>query len=495
MRAARGAWPLRHRLLAALLGLCAAGLAVFAAAGVLLLDRSLLSRVDAQLAETVRSFAFRPPPMPPPAPGRRGDVELPTQFRIAFYAPSGLLLRELPGGAADRPDVPAGLVARPPAGAVTVAGRDGTGDWRVLVRALPDGGRVTVAMSLEPGRATVRQFLVIELVAGVLVLALLGAVALAVVRLGLRPLTRMERTAEAIAAGEIDRRVGDTDPRTETGRLGRALNTMLERLASALRERESALREREGSERRLRHFVADASHELRTPLTSIRGFAELYHHGQAPRDPAVERLLRRIEGEAERMGVLVEDMLLLARLDREPALEPAAVDLRVLAGDVVHAAQARERDRPIRLAVSDEPVFVLGDEHRLHQVIANLVGNAMTHTPAGTPVLVRVERRAAAGPPPPGMARSGDGPAPDVEAALVEVRDEGPGIDPEHLPYVFDRFYRADPSRARHHGGTGLGLAIAAALVSAHHGRIEAGGAPGGGTTFRVLLPLHHPDD
>ncbi|GAA1703074.1 HAMP domain-containing sensor histidine kinase [Nonomuraea bangladeshensis] len=522
MRAAdtRGAWPLRHRLLAALLGLCAAGLAVFAAAGVLLLDRSLLSRVDAQLAETVRSFAFRPPPMPPPVPpsARPGDVELPTQFRIAFYAPSGLLLRELPGGVADRPDVPAGLVERPPAGAVTVAGRDGTGDWRVLVRALPDGGRVTVAMSLEPNLATVRQFLVIELVAGVLVLALLGAVALAVVRLGLRPLTRMERTAEAIAAGEIDRRVGDTDPRTETGRLGRALNTMLERLASALRERET-------SEGRLRRFVADASHELRTPLTSIRGFAELYQHGQAPRDPAVERLLRRIEGEAERMGVLVEDMLLLARLDREPALEPAAVDLRVLAGDVVHAAQARERDRPIRLAVSDEPVFVLGDEHRLHQVIANLVGNAMTHTAAGTPVLVRVERRAAtgpppgvagverwsaagpppgvagveqwsaAGPPPPGVARSGDGPAPDVEAALVEVRDEGPGIDPEHLPYVFDRFYRADPSRARHHGGTGLGLAIAAALVSAHHGRIEAGGAPGGGTTFRVLLPLHHPDD
>ncbi|MEU4509285.1 HAMP domain-containing sensor histidine kinase [Nonomuraea wenchangensis] len=493
MRAARGAWPLRHRLLAALLGLCAAGLAVFAAAGVLLLDRSLLSRVDAQLAETVRSFAFRPPPMPSPVPpvppsARSGDVELPTQFRIAFYAPSGLLLRELPGGVADRPAVPAELVARPPAGAVTVAGRDGTGDWRVLVRALPDGGRVTVAMSLEPGRATVRQFLVIELVAGVLVLALLGAVALAVVRLGLRPLTRMERTAEAIAAGEIDRRVGDTDPRTETGRLGHALNTMLERLASALRERES-------SEERLRRFVADASHELRTPLTSIRGFAELYQHGQAPRDPAVERLLRRIEGEAGRMGVLVEDMLLLARLDREPALEPAAVDLRVLAGDVVHAAQARERDRPIRLAVSDEPVFVLGDEHRLHQVIANLVGNAMTHTAAGTPVLVRVERRAAAGPPPPGVARSGDGPAPDVEAALVEVRDEGPGIDPEHLPYVFDRFYRADPSRARHHGGTGLGLAIAAALVSAHQGRIEAGGAPGGGTTFRVLLPLHHPDD
>src|SRR5690606_7645168 len=152
------------------------------------------------------------------------------------------------------------------------------GSWRVLVTPLPDGNRAVVSMSLESNQSTVRQLLVIQLVAGVLVLALLAAVGLAVVRLGLRPLTRMERTAEAIAAGDIDRRVGDSDPRTETGRLGQALNSMLERLARALREREN-------SEQRLRRFVADASHELRTPLTSIRGFAELYHHGEAERDP------------------------------------------------------------------------------------------------------------------------------------------------------------------------------------------------------------------
>ncbi|MER6005872.1 ATP-binding protein [Nonomuraea angiospora] len=332
------------------------------------------------------------------------------------------------------------------------------------------------------------QILIIEVAVGSLVLLLLGTLALAVVRLGLRPLTRMERTAEAIAGGDLDRRVGDTDPTTESGRLGRALNIMLERLAMALRESER-------SERRLRHFVADASHELRTPLTSIRGFAELYHHGQGPRDPAAERLLRRIEAEAARMGVLVEDMLLLARMDQEPTLEPAVVDLHVLAGDVVHAARARDRDRPIRLAVSDEPVFVLGDEHRLHQVIANLVGNAIQHTAPGSEVRVEVGPRAVAGVPAPGVVHVGSGPAPHARAALIEVRDEGQGIDPEHLPYLFDRFYRADAGRSRDSGGTGLGLAIAAALVQAHHGRIEVTSTPRRGTTFRVLLPLKQPED
>ncbi|MBX6168853.1 MAG: HAMP domain-containing protein, partial [Thermobispora bispora] len=396
-----------------------------------------------------------------------------------------------PADAAEAPAVPAEMIREAPAGPVTVDGRDGSQQWRVLVTGLPDGNRVAVGMSLEDNRATVRQMLVIEAVAGVVVLALLGAVAATVVRLGLRPLTQMERTAEAIAAGDIDRRVGDDDPRTETGRLGRALNTMLERLARALRERER-------SEQRLRHFVADASHELRTPLTSIRGFAELYHHGQAARDPVAERLLGRIEGEARRMHVLVEDMLLLARLDERPTLETTTVDLHVLAGDVVHAARARDRGRPIHLTLCDEPVFVRGDEHRLHQVIANLVENAITHTAEGTPVRVTVSRRATAGPPARGWVHVGSGPGRDAEAAVVEVHDDGAGIDAGDLPYVFDRFYRADASRSRTRagdGGNGLGLAIAAALVQAHHGRIEVTSGAGDGTTFRVLLPRHRPAD
>ncbi|MFB9680784.1 sensor histidine kinase [Streptosporangium vulgare] len=472
---------MRHRLLAALLGLCAVGLVAFAAASVLLLERSLLSRVDAQLAETAVSFGRRP--LPPPPPVDRGQsVQIPTQFRIAFYDSFGVLLRSLPAENGDGPAVPAAALSSVPRGPITVPAM-GAGQWRVLVRGLPDGSRLTVSMSLEPNRATVHQIMVIEAVVGSLVLLVLGTLAFAVVRLGLRPLTRMEQTAEAIAGGDVDRRVSDTDPDTETGRLGGALNTMLERLSAALRESGR-------SERRLRHFVADASHELRTPLTSIRGFAELYHHGQEARDPVAERLLRRIEAEAERMGVLVEDMLLLARLDQEPALEPSVVDLHVLAGDVVHAARARDRERPIRLVISEGPVFVRGDERRLHQVIANLVGNAIQHTSSGTEIGLTVAPRAVAGVPAPGVVHAGAGPAPGRGAALVEVRDEGRGIDPDHLPYLFDRFYRADPGRSRDSGGTGLGLAIAAALVRAHDGRIEVSSVPGRGTTFRVLLPL-----
>ncbi|WP_345571277.1 sensor histidine kinase [Nonomuraea rosea] len=479
--------PLRHRLLAALLGLSAAALAVFAAAGVLLLDRSLLSRVDTQLSEFAATFRKGPPPPGAPMP-RRGEVELPTQFRVSLFAPSGSLLGRLPVSD-DGPAVPASVIAAPPAGPITVPSRTGAAEWRTLVVRLPDGNRAAVSMSLESNRSTVHELLLIEAAAGTLVLAALGVVALVVVRLGLRPLTRMERTATAIAAGELDRRVSDSDPRTETGRLGRALNIMLGRLSEALHQRER-------SEQRLRHFLADASHELRTPLTSIRGFAELYRHGRSEPDPAVARILSRIEGEAERMGVLVADLLLLARLDQERALDLTEVDLQVIAGDVVHGARARDPGRTIELVLDDGPVRVTGDEHRLHQVVTNLVGNAVAHTPPGTSVRVLVRT---------------EGPAEGQEEgrmAVVEVRDAGPGIAPEHLPHVFDRFYRADLSgadpsgadtaRSRSHsrdsGGTGLGLAIAAALVEAHDGRIEARSPGGHGTTFRVVLPVRGPE-
>ncbi len=465
MSRAHRPWPLRLRLLVALLGLSAAGLAVFAVVGTVMLEQSLLFRVDSQLAEFSAAISGRrPPPMPPPP----GSVRLPSQFQVTVYASSARLIRVIPADAAGGPEVPAGAISSVPDQPFTVPGKTGEEDWRVLLKEVPGGERVAVSMSLEANRATVHQLLIIEVAAGALVLVLLGAVAWAVVRLGLRPLTRVEDTAEAIAAGDIDRRVTEADPRTEIGRLGQTLNTMLERLATALRARQQ-------SEQRLRRFVADVSHELRTPLTSIRGFAELYHHGQVARDPVAERLLSRIEGEAERMGVLVEDMLLLARLDQEPGLEATMVDMHVVAGDVVQAARARDRERPIHLAVSDDPVIVCGDEHRLHQVIANLVGNAMTHTPPGSAVRVTVARVA--------------------ETALVEVRDEGQGIDSEHLPQVFDRFYRADPSRSRAHGGTGLGLAIAAALVEVHAGRIDVESVPGQGATFRVRLPLHRTQD
>ncbi|WP_222869796.1 HAMP domain-containing sensor histidine kinase [Actinomadura decatromicini] len=481
MRSWRRSWPLRHRLLAAMLVLSATAVAGFAVAGVLLLERSLVRRVDVQLADMTAPLHRRPPPAPRSADSR--EVKLPTEFRIAFHDASGTLLREVPDDAGEGPALSADAVAGAPDGPFTVPGRTGGAEWRVLVVRLPDGTRAVAGMSLASTRSAVNQLLVIEASVGVLVLLALGGLAWGVVRLGLRPLTRMERTAVAIAGGEIDRRVGDTDPRTETGRLGQALNTMLGRLGHALRERER-------SEERMRLFVADASHELRTPLTSIRGFARLYHHGAGRKDPAAERLLGRIENEAERMGRLVEDLLLLARLDREPALEMDVVDLSVLAGDAVHAARARDGDRPVRLVLSDRPVTVRGDERRLHQVIGNVVGNALTHTPDGTPVRVSVDRVRAGSP---AGAHTGSGPAPGADAVLIEVADQGPGIAPEHLPRVFDRFYRADADRSRDTdgtGGTGLGLAIAAALVLAHGGRMEASSGVGTGATFRVLLPF-----
>jgi two-component system OmpR family sensor kinase len=227
----------------------------------------------------------------------------------------------------------------------------------------------------------------------------------------------------------------------------------------------------------MRRFVADASHELRTPLTSIRGFAELYR--QAPDQADVERVMRRIEDEAARMGILVDDLLLLARLDQQRPLQQAPVDLLTIAADAVHDACAIAPDRPVTLDVAntDPPPVVVGDEARLRQVLGNLVGNALQHTAPGTPVTVRVNTRR-------GSADGGAG------WATLEVADEGTGLAPADAERVFERFYRADASRSRDDGGAGLGLAIVAALVAGHGGRVSVDTAPGSGATFRVELPL-----
>jgi two-component system OmpR family sensor kinase len=238
----------------------------------------------------------------------------------------------------------------------------------------------------------------------------------------------------------------------------------------------------------MRQFVADASHELRTPLTSIRGYAELYRQGAVTSTAEVAEVLGRIEDQAARMGLLVEDLLLLARLDQQRPLEQRVVDLTVIAVDAVHDARVLDPDRKIGLHLDlavdpddeDEdgnPLTVLGDEARLRQVLSNLVNNAITHTPAGTPVDVRLSRREEDGQP----------------LAVVEVADQGPGLTAEQSERIFERFYRADAVRSRENGGTGLGLAIVAALVAAHGGRVELDTAPGDGATFRVLLPQKSP--
>ena len=340
----------------------------------------------------------------------------------------------------------------------TVRASDGS-RWRVAsVRERSRGYRV-VGANLADTTATLRRMTSVLVIATLAVLATLVAAGVWVLRQGVRPLDAMTATAGAIAAGDLSERVADTDPRTEAGRLGAALNTMLGRIEAAFAARAAA-------EQRLRRFVADASHELRTPLTSIRGYAELYRSGALPAKPDLDDAMRRVESEAVRMGVLVDDMLLLARLDQGRPLETEPVRLDVVAADAAADARAVDPARPV--TVDAEEVTVTGDDARLRQVVGNLVGNAIRHTPPGTPVRVVVRA--------------------DGGVARVEVADEGPGMDAETASRVFERFYRADPARAT--GGSGLGLSIVAAVVEAHGGSVRVETSPGNGATFVVELPL-----
>jgi two-component system, OmpR family, sensor kinase len=287
---------------------------------------------------------------------------------------------------------------------------------------------------------------------GVLIaIVLLG---LWIVRLSLRPLDAIVVTADGIAAGDLSRRVERAEPNTEVGRLGLALNTMLDRI--------------EESDQRLRRFVGDASHELRTPIAAVRGYAALFGRGAKTRPDDLERLIVGIGTASERMSSLVEDLLLLARLDEHRPLESEPIRLDELAAEAVEMAQAVDPSHPIELTA--EPLVIRGDEARLRQVVDNLLGNARAHTPAGTAVRVVVRR--------------------DLADAIVEVADDGPGMSPEEASHAFERFYRADSSRVRDSGGVGLGLSIVSAVTEAHRGSVSVESEVGRGTTFSVRLPL-----
>ena len=343
------------------------------------------------------------------------------------------------------------------------------GAYRVLVRQLGTGTALAIGVPLAGVDATVAQLWAIA--AGVGALALGGAAALGalIVRVALRPLDRVVATASEVSDLPLDRDAAlavrvpdsDADDRTEVGRVGASINRMLDHVADALTSREE-------SERRLRRFVADASHELRTPLASIRGYSELTRRSGEPVPEPVAHALGRIESESVRMTGLVEDLLLLARLDEARSIESAPVDLTELLVTAVSDAQVAGGDHEWEVDVPDEPVVVTGDAARLHQVAMNLLTNARRHTPAGTRVVARLRN---------------DGPS-----VLLEVEDDGPGIDPELLPNVFGRFVRGDASRARATGSTGLGLAIVHAVAAAHGGSAEAVSAPGR-TVFSVRLP------
>ncbi len=335
--------------------------------------------------------------------------------------------------------------------------------YRAIATQAPDGSGdiVIVAVPLAGQDQTLGRLSLIEILVTLAVLAALGGLAWWIVRRGLRPLDEMATTAGAIAAGDLSQRVTDVDPRTEVGKLGTALNTMLSEI-------EQAFAARTASEERLRRFLADASHELRTPLTSIQGYAELFDRGSRDRPEDLATSMRHIREDANRMSVLVEDLLLLARLDRQRPLARDQVDLAEIAAAAVDAARVAAPERTISL---DSPVAasVTGDADRLRQVVDNLLGNAIRHTPPGTPIDVRLHA--------------------EPSSVGVEVTDHGPGIPAEEREAIFEPFHRADPSRARSSGGVGLGLAIVSAIARAHGGRVGVVSNGVGGATFWVQIP------
>lgn len=455
---------LRTRLTLALVALTAIGLGVAAVVTYHEVGSFLVQRVDQELttaAENPRLFG------PNFNQGNASNNGVPPGTYAQFRDANGRVLVETATLGNERaPKLPKGRIANgldftldgPHYRVKTAPASLDVGPARVL-------GTLVVAISMRDVDDTLHHLLWIELLVAAGILVALAMFAWWVVRLGLRPLERMGETAGAIAAGDLSRRVEPADEKTEVGRLGIALNSMLGQI-------EVAFAERTASESRLRRFVADASHELRTPLTSIRGYAELFRRGANTRPDDLAKTMRRIEEAAARMGVLVDDLLLLARLDQGRPLEHGPVDLTRLVAAAVDDLRATSPDRPVSYEASGA-IVVNGDEFRLRQVLANLLENARTHTPPSTPVEVRITQT--------------------ESDAIIEVRDHGPGMSSDDAARAFERFWRSDPSRTRTSGGAGLGLAIVAAITEAHGGHAEVETAPGEGATFRVAIPLTGP--
>lgn len=386
-----------------------------------------------------------------------------------------------PGGSEYSPALPARITGFVPSGphheptvylSAPSTERGGPG-FRVRVSKLSSGAlagdELVLAKPLDSTHRTLVRLLGIEL--GVSAGALVAAVLLGfwLVRLGLLPLRRVETTAEEIARGDLEHRVPGAGSRTEVGRVALALNYMLENISQAFAERDETEAQLRESEERLRRFVADASHELRTPVAAVSAYAQLFERRDALSDGDLARMMRGIRGEAERMGHLVEDLLLLARLDEGRPLAKSRVELVDLAAEAIETARTVGPDWPVRLVATDA-VEVVGDPVRLRQVIDNLLGNVRSHAPAGTTATVTVAAR--------------------NEVAVVEVADDGPGLSEDQARRVFERFYRVDTSRSRALGGAGLGLSIVASIVEAHGGSVRARPGDGGGAVFTVELPL-----
>jgi two-component system, OmpR family, sensor kinase len=561
-----GRMPLRTKLISAVLALVAVALVVISVTGLLILRSDLTAPSNATLQSEVQSagqlvgsYLARGTTRAAigqavywVSDGQVHQVVFPVSgFNQANPGGFGPPSRTIPG-----PAIPTstGWLAANNGHILTLPAQSGGGRWRVLLESATAGttsGTIVIAVDVTSVYTTIGQLAGIDLLTSLAVICVLGIIVVAVIRRSLRPLIDIERTAGAIASGDLSRRVPERDPHTEVGRLGRSLNVMLSHIESAFRARSRSEEAARRSEEKLRQFIADASHELRTPLTAIRGFAEYYRQrgGIAAGEngagrlagPDMDRIMRRVEQESARMGILVEDMLLLARLDQQRPLEAKPVDLLSLAADAVHDARVVAPDRSIQLTVgAGAALIIIGDEVRLRQVIGNLMTNALTHTPAGTPIDVLIRsgsldeapepaqsESAPPAPPPPAPAPPAEpsGPPPLAStsaiaapapwapaadsasagatvaaspepqprrahrpAAVLEVADHGPGLTREQAEHVFERFYRGDAARPV--GGAGLGLAIVAALVAAHGGASWVRSRPGQGATFCIALPL-----
>src|SRR6266487_4579863 len=534
--------PLRVKLITAVLALVTIALGAIGVASVYVLHSYLTTQSDNELKDAISSI--NTDSLISKQPGYLYRVEYEQNLFAGIQLPGSQLAwsyADMPGigspGQA-RQSLPALPTSAGWAGIaptlVTVPAQSGSDTWRVITQTFSYQavsstgstqqvtGTLVVGTDLGNVNATVRRIAYFDMIVGAVIVLVLALVGVAAVRANLRPLDEIEETAEAIADGHLDRRVPERDPRTEIGRLGRSLNSMLSQIETAFHAREESEAAAHRSEERMRRFIADAGHELRTPLTAIRGFAEYYRqrgglvphwdreeqakaatsatsaagivHPQAgmgssgrggvagdgltPGD--LDRLMQRVEKEAARMGLLVEDLLLLARLDQQRPLARQPVDLLSLAGDAVHDARLLAPARTVDLSVQAGAAFlVIGDEPRLRQVIGNLMSNALTHTPDGTPIEVSI----GSGTLDPRLPGSSP-------AVTLDVTDHGPGMTPEQAHRVFERFYRKDQARTRATGGSGLGLAIVNALVSAHGGVASVRTAPGKGATFRIALPL-----
>ena len=478
---------LRARLLIGLVALVAIGLGVAAIATYEEQRSFLFRRVNQQVVSSFlpvsAGLGLVSPHIPtlrrvPPFPQHSEalDGQSPTTFQASgtygeVLDRAGRVLKIRPftygGTPASPPALPARLpVSRPDSSRVdllTVNSKSGSGlRYRVAAFSVSQGRVLVIAVPLRDVDQTLHRLIVVEgLVGGGVILALV-ALGWMVIRLGLRPLERIERVASDISRGDLSRRVSSANPRTEVGRLGASLNEMLVQI-------ERAFADRRESEDRLRRLLADASHELRTPLAAIRGYAELFRLGAVSDPTALARAMARIEAESARMGVLVEDLLLLASLDELPEVRREFVDLSELVGHAAEDTRAIAPDREIRLTRSG-PLPVLADPDQVRQVLANLTRNALIHTPAQSPIDLKAYRAHG--------------------SAVVEVRDHGPGLPEDIGDRVFERFWRTEGGRSRGRGGAGLGLAIVKAIVEAHHGEVHARNVDGGGAEFVVTMPI-----